>query len=195
MNNLDETGFGRAGVLSKIKQLHDRFFTTIENSLSGWGVELATRLVFAATLLVYYLNSGVTKLGDGLFGFLAPSAGAFAQILPSIAEQYYYDTSAIPFFPWHLVVIGGTVAEFVLPVLIILGLFTRLAALGMVGFILVQTWVDVAFHGAALGGLFNNQGTELLDQRLLWVFLMIVLVVKGAGSVSIDRWLDQKYRE
>ena len=126
----------------------------------------------------------MTKLGDGIFGVFVPSAGAFAQILPPIAEQYFYDTTAIPF--GTLIVIAGTVAEFVLPALIVLGLFTRMAALGMIGFVVIQTIVDIAFHGAGLGSWFNAQSGELLDQRVLWVFLLLLLVVKGAEKLSID---------
>ncbi len=173
-------------MVEKITGLHDRVFSAIERATAGWGIEFGARLVFALTLLVYYLNSATTKLGDGLFGVFVPSAGAFAQILPPIAEQYVYDTSAIPFFPWHLIVIAGTIAEILLPVLILIGLFTRLAALGMIGFVVVQTIVDVAFHSVKLGAWFNVQASELLDQRVLWIFLLLLLVIKGAGAFSVD---------
>ena len=163
-----------------------------QQALDEWVVGLSARLVFAATLIVYYLGSAATKLGDGLFGLFPPSAGAFAQILPPIAEHYSYDVAAIPFFPWHIVVMAGTVAEFVLPILIVLGLLTRLAALGMTGFIIVQTIVDIAFHGAAAGMLFNNQPGELLDTRLLWLFVLAVLIAKGAGTLSLDALIFRK---
>ena len=173
-------------LIDKITGLHARVFGAVERASDGWGVEFGARLVFALTLMVYYLNSAATKLGDGFFGVFTPSAGAFAQILPPIAEQYVYDTSAIPFFPWHLIVIAGTVAEILLPVLIVIGLFTRLAALGMIAFVVVQTVVDVVFHAVELGAWFNPQASQLIDQRVLWIFLLLLLVVKGAGSFSLD---------
>lgn len=176
-------------LIDKISNLHQRLFGAVESSLEGWFIQLGARLMFAATLVVYYLNSAATKLGDGVLGIFVPSSGAFAQILPSIAEQYYYDTSAIPFFPWHLIVIAGTVAEILLPVLIVAGLFTRLAALGMIGFVIVQTVVDIAFHAAEPGAWFDLQAGDLLDQRGLWVFLLLLLVVKGAGAFSVDALL------
>ena len=49
--------------------------------------------------------------------------------------------------PWTLLVYAGTYAEFILPILVVIGLFGRLSALGMIGFIVVQSYVDVAFHG------------------------------------------------
>jgi len=140
-------------------------------------------------LLPYYFNSAQTKI-DG-FGL---SAGAFAQILPPIAEQYLYDTSAIPFFPWHLIVWAGTLGEFVLPILIVAGLFTRLAALGMIGFVVVQTIVDVAFHGAALGMLANGLPSELIDRRLLWIALLAAMVFAGGGKLSLDHWVRRAMR-
>lgn len=149
---------------------------------------LASRAMFVVLLLPYYFNSALTKL-DG-FGL---SAGAFAQILPPIAEQYLYDTSAIPFFPWHLIVWTGTLGEFILPILILIGLFTRVSAVGMIGFVVVQTIVDVAFHGAALGALTNGLPTELIDQRLLWIFVLGLLIFAGGGKLSVDRLLSRRW--
>ena len=176
-----------------IRRAHDRVFGGLERLLDGWFIELGARLVFACVLLGYYLNSASTKLGEGFFGIFSPSAGAYAQILPSIAEHYSYDPSAIPFFPWHLIVILGTVSEILLPVLIVLGLFTRVAAVGMIVFIGVQTGVDIAFHGTAAGSWFDTQPGELVDLRMLWVFVLLVLVVRGPGAVSVDRWLGKRF--
>ena len=182
-------------MFDKIRNLHNVVFDTLERALDGWFIGLSARLIFAATLMVYYLNSVGTKLGDGVLGLFAPSAGAFAQIVPPIAEEYLYDTSAIPFFPWHVLVISGTIAEVVLPVLIVIGLFTRIAALGMIGFVVVQTAVDILFHATAAGAWFDNQASDLLDQRALWIFLLLVLVVKGAGLISIDALLNRRKNE
>lgn len=143
-------------------------------------IGIASRGLFVLVLLPYYINSAMTKI-DGL----GLSAGAFAQILPSIAEQYLYDITAIPFFPWHLIVWAGTLAEFILPILILVGFMTRLAALGMIGFVIVQTYVDVVFHRAALGRLFNGMPTELVDQRLLWGMLLGWIFYVGAGYFSV----------
>ena len=142
------------------------------------------RLVFLAVFFFYFLNSAGTKIEGSIF---SPSAGAFGQIFPKAAEAVLWDVTQMTGFQ-RLVIFLGTVAEYVLPVLIVIGLFTRLAALAMVGFIVVQTVVDVTGHGAALGQWFNN-APELIDQRTLWVFLMLVLVIKGAGPISIDRFL------
>lgn len=165
----------------------------LERALEGWFLGLAARAVFSAVLFAYYWNSALTKIGDGLFGVFELTAGAYIQIVPWAMEAAGYDDTAIAFIPWGALVAAGTYAEFVLPVLIVLGLATRLAALGMIGFVVVQSWVDVAFHGAdaaTFGALFDRAPSAMiLDQRLLWVFLLSVLAAKGAGAVSLDHLL------
>jgi len=149
--------------------------------MSGFIVPTLARLVFAAVLLVYYWNSAGLKIDGSIF---SPSAGAFGQIFPKAAEAVLYDVTQLNIFQ-RVVIFAGTVAEYVLPALIVLGLLTRLAALGTIGFIWVQTIVDVTGHGVKLGSLFNN-AVELVDQRVMWSFLLLVLVFKGAGALSID---------
>ena len=89
-------------------------------------------------------------------------------------------------------VLFGTWAEFLLPILLALGLFTRLAALAMAGFVAVQTWVDVMGHGSALGALFDRHADGLIDIRALWLFPLIVLILKGGGPLSLDAILSHR---
>ncbi|WP_093251574.1 DoxX family protein [Rubrimonas cliftonensis] len=165
----------------------------VEDALEGWFLGLAARLAFAAVLFGYYWNSALTKVGDGLSGFFDLTAGAYVQIVPWAMEAVGYDDAAIGFLPWGALVAAGTYLEFLLPLLIVAGLLTRLAALGMIGFVAVQSWVDVTFHGAdaaTVGALFDRiPSSVILDQRLLWAFLLSVLVAKGAGAVSLDHAL------
>lgn len=175
------------------RDIHDRIFAAMQARTEGWFLELAARFVFAAVLLIYYLNSASTKVGDGIAGFFSIGDNAYFQILPSVVEAYDYDAAQVPFFPYDLIVIAGTYAEFILPILIVLGLLTRLAALGMIGFVLVQSFVDIAFHhadAATVGAWFDRfSDAAILDQRALWVFLLIVLVIRGGGMLSVDRIL------
>ncbi|OIQ42869.1 MAG: hypothetical protein BM560_01430 [Roseobacter sp. MedPE-SWde] len=175
--------------------IHNAIFGLVEKA-GSWLLPLAARFVFAATLLLYYWNSGLTKLGDGLFGLFSPSIGAYSQIFPKQLEAVGYDVSEFGVFH-QLVVLAGTYAEFILPLLILLGLFTRLASLGMIGFIVVQSLTDVIGHGATdaktLGALFDRfPDSVIMDQRLFWVFVLAVLVVKGAGALSLDKILKRR---
>jgi len=181
-------------MIATLGGLHGRIFTVLEARLDGWFLGLAARFVFAAVLLGYYLNSAGTKVGQGIAGFFSVGDNAYFQILPPVIEAHGYDASQVPFY-WDLVVVAGTYAEFLLPLLIVAGLFTRLAALGMIGFVLVQSFVDIAFHGAdakTVGAWFDRfSDAAILDQRTLWVFLLAYLVMKGAGAVSLD-WALEK---
>ena len=183
-------------MIHAIQMLHARVFSTLERMLDGWFPGLAARFAFFAVLYFYFLNSARTKVGEDLFGFFSVADGAYYQIALPAVEAAGGDVSAVPFIPWGAIVWAGTYAEFVLPLLIVLGLFTRLAALGMIGFVLVQSYVDIAVHkvGAETAGAWFDRFSDGLiwDQRTLWVFLLLYLVVKGAGRISLDAVLGRK---
>lgn len=172
--------------------VHARAKQALETAGDAWLLGLLARLTFAAVLLVYFFNSALTKFDGGPFSI---ADAAYFQIVPPIVEAAGYDASQVAFIPWGAIVLLGSYAEVVLPVLIVLGLFTRLAALGMVGFVLVQSYVDVAFHGVGedtLGAWFDApSGSAILDQRTLWVFLFVYLILKGAGRLSVDHLLGR----
>lgn len=173
--------------MTRLLSLYNRA-AMVADRLGDWLLPTAARLVFAAVLVAYFWTSAATKL-DGLF---TPSLGAYAQIFPKAFEAAGYDVAQMGL--WHrLVVLAGAWAEFVLPALIVLGLFTRLAALGMVGFVLVQSLTDIQGHGAGpetVGAWFDPVADALiLDQRAFWMLLFLVLILKGAGPISADRFL------
>jgi len=126
--------------MNTLISLHNSVFGRLHQA--DGALSLLARFLFAAIFLIYFWVSGLTKLGDGFFGLFSPSLGAYAQIFPRAMEAAGYDASQLTFFH-TIVVLAGTWAEFILPILIIIGLFTRLAALGMVGFIAVQTATDL----------------------------------------------------
>lgn len=147
------------------------------------------RFVFAAVLFMYFINSGLTKLPDGFASLFSPSFNAFAQIFPKGAEAVSYDITQASGFQ-KLVTLAGTWAEFILPTLVLIGLFTRAAAFGMIGFIVVQSVTDMVGHGAAAGAWFDNlSDAAILDQRAFWIFVLLYLVFRGGGPLSVDRVL------
>ena len=172
--------------------LPDRALSRIDIALGDLVLGTRARLVFAGVLFMYYWNSALTKVGDGVFGLFQPSASAYIQIFPQAVEAVGYDVSQLSIVHWA-VVVAGTWAEFLLPVLLVIGLFTRLAALGMIGFIFVQSIVDITGHGVAeadIGAWFDGaSGALIMDQRAFWVFLLLYLVFKGGGPLSMDRLL------
>lgn len=173
--------------------LHGRFFAALERYLDSWFLGALARFAFAAVLWGYYLNSARTKVEEGILGFFSITPGAYYQIAYPAVEAAGGDVAAVSFIPWGLIVTLGTYAEFILPVLVIAGLFSRIAALGMICFIFVQSLVDITVHEVgpeALGALFDRfPDSAILDQRLLWLLPLILIVVKGPGLISIDHLL------
>lgn len=170
-------------------ELYRRTVRGLETALDGWLLGLLARLVFLAVLVPYYINSALTKF-DGPFSI---ADSAYYQIALPAVDAAGGDVSAVSFFPWGLMVFLGSYGEFVLPLLLVAGLFTRIAAAGMIGFIIVQTLTDIVVHqvdATTIGALFDRfPDSVILDQRLLWIFPLAYLVVKGAGLLSLDKLL------
>ncbi len=182
-------------MFTALSNLHNAIFGTISRLTDGWFLGLSARLVFLGVFCLYYTNSFFTKVGEGFAGFFQIQGGAYFQIVPNLMDAAGYDPANLSIIA-KAVVFFGTYTEIILPVLIVFGLLTRVAALGMIGFMAAQTYVDIYFHGAdekTLGALFDRVPDSLIsDQRTLWVFVMLVLVIKGAGYISLDHLLGRK---
>lgn len=164
------------------------------NSSADTILPTLARFIFASTLLFYFWNSGLTKFD---INPLSPGVGGYAQIFPKVMESVGFDVSQMSWFHWA-VVVAGIFAEFILPLLIVIGLFTRLAAFGMIGFVTVQSLTDLYGHGgidqpATLGAWFDGLPTgTILDQRAFWMVVLVTLALKGAGALSLDRILTNR---
>ena len=171
-------------------RLHSSIFDGLQDALEDWFLGFAARLVFAAVLFFYFFNSALTKLGEIGLGLPTITDGAYVQMFPKVMEAVSYDTSQIALFPYTVLAYAGTYAEILLPVLVIIGLFTRIAALGMIVFVVVQSYVDIVGHGAdetTIGAWFDGlANSAIYDQRALWVFLLGYLVIRGPGAISLD---------
>lgn len=178
--------------MKAILNLHNTILGGIAGKLEPWFLPTLARFTFAATLLVYFWNSATLKLGDGIFDI---SFNAYAQIFPVTFEALGYDPDQLSLLH-KLVAYAGTYAEFILPALLLIGLFTRLAALGMVGFVAVQTFVDITGHHAdetTIGAWFERIPDSLImDQRLFWFAILMVLFTRGGGPLSVDRFIGLK---
>ncbi len=187
-------------MINLFKSIHDGVFTSLERSTENWFLGLFARFVFGSVLLIYFLNSAQLKVGSGFPGALILTANGYVQILSEkVFETYSFNINNAPLFPDTLIVYAGTYAEFILPVLVVIGLFTRLASLGMLGFIMVMTYVDIALHNidaATIGHFFDRiQDSAISDQRLLWILPLIYLVLKGPGLISIDTLIGRLFKK
>lgn len=185
--------------MTALINLYLRLAHFIEYGIGALIMPALARFVFAALFAVYYWNSFLTKAGADYSGLFQPSFNAFAQIFPKGAEAISYDISQATAFQ-KAIVLAGTWAELVLPALIIVGLFTRLAAIGMVGFVVLQTLTDLYGHNViadskTFGAWFDGAPDSIImDQRALWVMLLLVIVFRGAGRLSLDEIIKRKLR-
>jgi putative oxidoreductase len=138
----------------------ERWFASIPQSLPLLALRVA--------LAVPFYKSGMTKWD----GFLQLSGGAeflFASEfkLHIFGQQYPY--------PFPLVAAyGAGIAEIVLPILLVLGLFTRFAALGL----LIMT---------AIIQITVPEGWA--NFHLPWAAMALTLIVFGGGKIAVDALL------
>jgi len=93
------------------------------------------------------------------------------------AYTLFREDYKVPLLPPEFAAHLATYAEHLFPVLLVLGLFTRLSALALLGMTLV---IQVFVYPSAW------------PTHLSWAALMLYLIGRGAGPVSLDRVLGLK---
>lgn len=112
---------------------------------------------------VFFL-SGLTKLRD------------WDTTLALFADEYH-----VPLLPTELAAVMGTAGELVLPVLLLLGLGGRFAALGLfvVNAVAVISLADIT--------------PAALQQHQFWGSLLLGLLLWGPGGLAVDAWLARRW--
>lgn len=181
-----------------IYRLEEAILGPLTRALNAGLLGLILRLTFLAVVALFFWNSAMAKLGEGITGLWTPSVGAYAAMLPKAMEAVGYDASQLGLGA-KLFVIAGTWGEFLIPALVVVGLFARASAIAMIVFIVVMSYVDVTGHGVdatALGALFDRiPDAKILDQRVLWSALLLGLVATGGGWLSVDGLLKRDARD
>ena len=123
-------------------------------------------LALAARLFVgqVFFLAGLTKLRD------------WSSTLDLFAYEYQ-----VPLLPPPVAAVLGTGAELVLPVLLVLGLGGRLAALGL-----------FAVNVVAVLSL-PDMPEAAFQLHVFWGSLLAGLVAWGPGCWSVDRWLERRF--
>jgi putative oxidoreductase len=99
--------------------------------------------------------------------------------LKSSTVTLFENDFALPLLPANVLAWMATLGEFILPILLVLGLFTRLSALGLLGMTLViQIFVFPEAWWAT---------------HSVWAVLAIYLAVQGPGRVSADHLLGKVF--
>jgi putative oxidoreductase len=129
--------------------------------LVGHGLlAFAARVAVAATFFL----SGRTKVD----GFLTVNDTAYT---------LFRDDYKVPLLPPEFAAHMATYAEHLFPILLVLGLCTRLSALALLGMTAV---IQIFVYPAAW------------PTHLTWAALMLYLIGRGAGPLSLDRALSLK---
>lgn len=131
------------------------------------------------------LNQALTAMPDALVALMLRvfPALVFWQSGQTKVEEFWIKDStwflfeheyALPIIPYQAAAVMATVAEHLLPVLLVLGLFTRLSALGLVAmtaviqiFVYPDAWMT---HG-------------------LWAAPLLAVAARGPGRWSVDHAL------
>ncbi|MDE1242636.1 DoxX family protein [Vibrio aestuarianus] len=86
----------------------------------------------------------------------------------------------VPILPWELAAYLGTTAELTLPIFVALGLLSRPMALTLFIFNIVAV---ISYPVLWEQGFYDHQ---------LWGVMLLLVVVWGAGPISVDRVLRQR---
>ena len=147
------------------------------NSLLGRIPDSLIALLGRFSIAAVFWLSGQTKV-EGLAIDLVQ--GKFQLGWPRLADSAVFlfeHEYALPLIPPAWAATMAALAEHLLPLLILLGLATRLSALGL----LVMTLVIQVF---VYPGAYPTHG--------VWATVLLYLMARGPGAVSIDHWLTRR---
>lgn len=136
-------------------------------------------LIARFSIAAVFWKSGQTKvegfaidLVSGTFELGAPKLAA--STLPLFRSEYH-----VPLLSPEVAAHLAAFAEHFFPVLILIGFATRFSALALIGMTLtIQLFV--------YPDAYPTHGT--------WLALLLLLVAKGPGRLSIDHWIARHYR-
>ena len=94
--------------------------------------------------------------------------------------------------PWVIALLV-IVAEFFGPIGLVLGLWSRLAALG-IGAVMVGAVATVHSQYGFFMNWAGTQAGEGIEYHLLVLGIVVALIIQGSGAVSIDRLLTRRAR-
>ena len=97
----------------------------------------------------------------------------------------FRDEYHVPLLPPDVAAVMGTCGELGFPILLYLGLFTRLGALGT---FFVNTMAVISYRQV----LFAQGYEAALDDHIRWAYMLLVVMVFGPGKISLDHWLERR---
>jgi putative oxidoreductase len=143
--------------MKQVLTLHDRAVALAGSRITENLTLLFTRIVLAGV----FWRSGRTKVEEGSWLSISDNTWYLFQ------EEY----NGVP-LPSDLAAVMATVSEHLFPILLVLGLFTRLSALALLGMTMV---IQIFVYPEAWWQVHS-----------LWAALALVLIVRGGGGIGLD---------
>ena len=135
--------------------------------LSAPWIDAVMLLFVRISLAGIFWRSGRTKVDEGSWLSVSDTA-------VFLFEEEYKGVPLPPEFAAYM----ATYAEHLFPALLVIGLFTRLSALALLGMTMV---IQIFVYPEAWWSV-----------HMIWAALALVLIVRGGGSLSLDALLTKK---
>jgi len=142
--------------LLRLHKLNARF----DQRLDGWGASL-TALVLRVFVGWQFFKAGILKLSD------------WTATLDLFRDEYH-----VPLLPPELAAVMGAGGELVFPVLLVLGLFSRPAAIGL---FFVNLMAVISYPQ-----LWQFECPAAINDHMYWGLLLFTLAISGTGKLSLD---------
>tara|TARA_R110002073_G_scaffold19336_17_gene70758 strand:- start:1648 stop:2217 length:570 start_codon:yes stop_codon:yes gene_type:complete len=186
---MTDTGIdGHRPVLGPLGRVHDTVFSHAQRLISHDALALFMRIVIAGVFWRSFIlkveTFGVGRYVEVInnfelerFRFKLPEFPL--TLKPATLSQFSGDF-ALPLLSPGVAAWMATLAEFTFPILLVLGLLTRMSALALIGMTLViqififPTWAH--FWGTAA----------------LWLVMLLYLTGRGGGQFSLDHLLGRQ---
>lgn len=131
--------------------------------------DLAARLLPESLLLL------VARLGIAAVFFQSGRTKVEGWLTITDSTRYLFETDyKLPFIPPEIAAPMATYSEHLFPILLVLGLGTRFAALSLLG---MTTVIEVFVY------------PDAWPTHLSWAAILLPLIAKGGGALSLDRLL------
>lgn len=170
-DTLRATAAADAGLLHALIQRFKTLFARIPNSALAFLARFSIAAVF--------WKSGQTKVQGFEIDIVSGNVTLGWPRLSDSVVDLFRDEYRLPLVPPEMAATLAAFAEHVLPVLILLGLATRLSALGLLG--MTMTIQLLVYPDA-----YPTHGT--------WAAVLLYLMLHGPGKLSLDHWIARRYR-
>ncbi|MGD9832096.1 MAG: DoxX family protein [Piscinibacter sp.] len=139
--------------------------------------ESAIALLARFSIAAVFWKSGQTKV-EGLSVDLVEGRFEFGwPRLSSSAVDLFRDEYRLPLLPPEWGAVMAAFGEHLLPLLVLVGLATRVSAAGLLA-------MTVVIQLLVYPGAYPTHG--------VWAAVLLWLMVRGPGSVSVDHWLARR---